>query len=407
MSRITLIYDNNDIITENISIKKDIKKDNRSFVMIASSNKFDQAKEIADIINRNDIPILFDHAMHSSSQKANEISKIDISKTHNIPQDTEIIMFTSGTTGNPLGILKSQTNIANEVAIQKKWLQKYNLKQCLVTVPFFHIYGFLFGFSIPIAMDMDIITKEHFLPNEILDICSKAPTLCITNPVFIRSMLKVNYNYSLKDTLFISSSGPLETYEAKAFEKKYQTTLIQIYGSSETGGIAKREANETLWSPFKGVSISTKENVLYVNSPFVSNYIYDTDFTKIDLPFKTTEIVEMKDDGFKITGRMVEILKIGGKRLSVIEIERFLEAMDPIDEALVEATYDPKNIRGETLTIHMVSSKKDIDKRSIKRSIHDFFGGIHIECKIFIVDKIAKTSLGKKIRKPLFGKKVK
>jgi acyl-coenzyme A synthetase/AMP-(fatty) acid ligase len=408
VNKITLIYDDKKVVTKDINIQKDYTQSKRSLAMVTSPDKLDQVKEIVDIINKGEIPILFDHAMHSSSRKAHNIYQHNLSNDPNMPQDTEIILFTSGTTGNPIGVFKNRENIESEVAVHKKWLSKKNLEQCLVTVPFFHIYGFLFGFSIPTAMDMHIITKEHFLPNEILDICSNKPTLCITNPVFIRSMLKMNYsNYTLTDTLFISSSGPLETYEAEAFEKKYQTTLVQIYGSSETGGVAKREANETLWTPLEGVKISEMDNILYVDSAFVSHYIYDEKFIRIEHPFKTTEVVELKDDKFEITGRVVELVKIGGKRLSIIEIERFLEAMDDIDEALVEALYDPKNIRGETLTIHLISQNENIDRRSIKRSLHDFFGGVHIECKIILCGTIPKTSLGKKIRKPLLGKEVK
>lgn len=405
VSKITLIYDDKKVVTKDINIQKDYTQGKRSLAIVTSSDKLEQVKEIVDIINRGEIPILFDHAMHSSSKKAYNIYQNNLSNDPSMPQDTEIILFTSGTTGNPIGVFKNRENIESEVAVHKKWLSKKTFEQCLVTVPFFHIYGFLFGFSIPTAMKMNIITKEHFLPNEILDICSSKPTLCITNPVFIRSMLKMNYsNYTLTDTLFISSSGPLEAYEAEAFEKKYQTTLVQIYGSSETGGIAKREANEILWTPLDGVSISEIDNILHVDSPFVSRYIYDEKFIRIEHPFKTTEVVKLKDDKFEITGRVVELVKIGGKRLSIIEIERFLEDIDDIDEALVEALYDPKNIRGETLTIYIISQNENIDRRSIKQSLHNFFGGVHIECKIILSDHIAKTSLGKKIRKQLVNK---
>ncbi|MEJ2497678.1 MAG: AMP-binding protein, partial [Sulfurovaceae bacterium] len=206
MNKITLIYDDKKVVTKDINIQKDYTQSKRSLAMVTSPDKLDQVKEIVDIINKGEIPILFDHAMHSSSRKAHNIYQHNLSNDPNMPQDTEIILFTSGTTGNPIGVFKNRENIESEVAVHKKWLSKKNLEQCLVTVPFFHIYGFLFGFSIPTAMDMHIITKEHFLPNEILDICSNKPTLCITNPVFIRSMLKMNYsNYTLTDTLFISS----------------------------------------------------------------------------------------------------------------------------------------------------------------------------------------------------------
>ncbi|MBN2768618.1 MAG: AMP-binding protein [Campylobacterales bacterium] len=407
MSKITLIYDDESVVTKNILIREDFQEHNPSLSIITNTNKLDQVDQIIKTLNRGDIPVLFDHAMHSSAQKAQELCQKNLSGDNALPDDTKIIIFTSGTTGNPIGVLKNQKNIESEVKAQLQWLQKWNFKQCLVTVPFFHIYGFLFGFSIPLAMQLDIITKEHFLPNEILDICSNKPTLCITNPVFIRSMLKGNYSYTLTNTLFISSSGPLEPYEAEAFEKKYKTTLMQIYGSSETGGVAKRSSNEIFWTPLQDVSIATIEDILYVDSPYTSHYVYDDTLTKIASPYKTTEMVALQDERFKITGRVVEIVKIGGKRLSVVEMERFLEDMDSIDEALVEATYDPKNIRGETLTIYVVSKNKNINKRHIKRSMHDFFGGVHIECKIIISDYIPKTSLGKKIRKPLLSKGVK
>jgi acyl-coenzyme A synthetase/AMP-(fatty) acid ligase len=412
LPNIIFIDQNNDAHMQKISLNTEHEniqsQGKRSLSIVASHDKLEQVKEIVDIINRGEIPILFDHAMHSSSKKAYNIYQNNLANDPGMPQDTEIILFTSGTTGNPIGVFKNRENIESEVAVHKKWLSKKNLEQCLVTVPFFHIYGFLFGFSIPMAMDMDIITKEHFLPSEILDICSSKPTLCIANPVFIRSMLKMNYNnYTLTDTLFISSSGPLEAYEAEAFEKKYQTTLVQIYGSSETGGIAKREANETLWTPLEDVEISEIDNILHVDSAFVSHYIYDEKFIRIEHPFKTTEVVKLKDDKFEITGRVVELVKIGGKRLSIIEIERFLEDMDDIDEALVEALYDPKNIRGETLTVYIISRNPDIDKRFIKQSLHDFFGGVHIECKIILCDTIPKTSLGKKIRRPFLETRTK
>jgi acyl-coenzyme A synthetase/AMP-(fatty) acid ligase len=135
-----------------------------------------------------------------------------------------------------------------------------------------------------------------------------------------------------------------------------------------------------------------------VESPFLSEWIYDEKFEKITFPHRTTDVIERSEDGFKIIGRSSELVKIGGKRLSIVEIEMFLEEIDGIKEALGFVEYHPQLLRGETLSLYLVGDETKINKTILKKALHDQFGGIHIESKITMVEKIEKTSIGKKIR---------
>jgi acyl-coenzyme A synthetase/AMP-(fatty) acid ligase len=103
-------------------------------------------------------------------------------------------------------------------------------------------------------------------------------------------------------------------------------------------------------------------------------------------------------EGFEIIGRCSELVKIGGKRLSILEIETFLEKMEGIVEALGFVEYHPQKLRGESLTLYLVGNETKIHKTLVKKALHDYFGGIHIESKIIMVEKIEKTSMGKKVR---------
>ncbi|MDD4856411.1 MAG: AMP-binding protein [Sulfuricurvum sp.] len=370
------------------------------FMILKSTDKMTQIRNIMDAMNVGDIPLLYDKAMTTSREKGEYLAQFTpdvFDELHN----AAALFFTSGTSGNPIGVVKTQEHIECEIHAHTRWLEGEYFEQCLVTVPFFHIYGFLFGLALPMEMGLEIVTKDDFLPHEILNLCSSKPTLCVTNPVFVRAMLRLHNNINLSQTLFISSSGPLEAEEAQCFEEKYFTRLIQLYGSSETGGIAIRSGGNSIWTPLDGVSISSDEGLLCVESPFVSQWIFDQTFTKITSPHRTTDIIEMVDNGFKITGRASELVKIGGKRLSIIEIETFLEKMEGIEEALGFVEYHPQQLRGESLTLYLVGDETKIHKTILKKALHDHFGGIHIESKIMMVEKIQKTAMGKKIRSRL------
>lgn len=398
MSRITLLHNDGSVQSEVFeSYTYGHTTPRSAFVIPNHTDKLVQIRDIMDAISRGDVPLLYDTSMKSTDEKAHRLAASTLDETI----EPSIVFFTSGTGGNPIGVVKSADHLKNECRVQCEWLMHYSFEQCVVSVPFFHIYGYLFGLAVPLALGLDVLTKEDFLPHEILKLTQAKRTLCITNPVFIRAMLRLKEERDLGDSLFICSSGPLESHEAAAFESKYSTRLVQLYGSSETGGIAIREGGEELWSPLRGVSISTQEGRLCVDSPFLSSYVFDTRFQALQSPFETTDIVEMDEERFKIVGRASELVKIGGKRLSMIEIEAFLESMEGIEEALGFVEYHPDLLRGETLTLYLVGDGSKIEKTALKKRLHDQFGGIHIESKIVMVESLAKTALGKKIRQKM------
>ena len=397
---ITILENDGTYLQERLNFDGYGKKSPKAFLIPDDTNKMRQIQDIMGALREGNIPLLFDGAMSSCVQKGQTLAGENPENFDEL-ESAAALFFTSGTSGNPIGVVKTQAHLQCETLTHKVWLKNETFEQCLVTVPFFHIYGFLFGLSLPLALGLDIVTKEHFLPNEIVNLCASKPTLCITNPVFIRAMLRLREGANLSQTLFISSSGPLEPHEALAFEEKYSTRLTQLYGSSETGGIAIRSGGNSIWTPLDGVSISSDEGLLCVESPFLSQWVFDQSFTKITSPHRTTDIIESVEGGFKITGRSSELVKIGGKRLSIVEIETFLEKMEGIEEALGFVEYHPQQLRGESLTLYLAGDETKIHKTLLKKALHDHFGGIHIESKIVMVEKIEKTAMGKKIRSRL------
>jgi len=344
--------------------------------------------------NQGVIPILYDKNIKSIDKQIGSLS-FEI-----LPQNTAVIFFTSGTTGEPTGVLKNKNNIMKELEVLKNMFLPFGFEQLIVTVPLIHIYGFLTGVLLPKVLHADVILKEEFMPHELIDLANDRKTLCITNPVFLKALNRLNFNKKYKNITFLSSTGALDKEVVKALHEKIGSTIYQLFGSTETGGIAYKVNDEELWQPLQYVEIASRNSNLSVNSPFVSSYALEDKLVKLQKPFVTTDIIEIQGNSFKLLGRKSEIIKISGKRISILEIETFLEQSDLIEEALVKLIYPADSHKDEQLDIAIVGSTKlDNLKKEVKRILQYNYKNINIRTAVTQVDNIEKNHMNKKIRR--------
>jgi acyl-coenzyme A synthetase/AMP-(fatty) acid ligase len=386
------------IINDNLSISSysidDIKKIkyNKSIDYISSQSKEDNSIKIISRYLNNQTSILFDNtnkALH------NRLKNIDnsIFDSH----DFSMLFFTSGSTGTPIGALKTKENLEKEIKAFSKLIKEYKIDKVVVTVPFIHIYGTLIGLLYPLLNNIDIVLKEHFLPYNLVDEI-KANTLVVTTPLYINALNRVNIDKKLTDALFVSSTAPLSLDSIETFLDKYECNIIQLYGSTETGGIAYRANKENLWTPLDGVDISTNQNnELIVKSDYISKRLYTNEFIDTAGEIETFDYINIDNNNrFELIGRSSKILKVAGKRYSTIQIESILESYDDITHALVFVS-DIKELRGDSLDI-TIESKKEFSKKEIKSIIKKEISNLKFDINLTIVDKIKTNQVGKKIR---------
>ncbi len=339
------------------------------------------------------VPILYDPNIQSIKPRVEALNFDEL------PKDTASIFFTSGTTGEPTGAIKSKENLEKELEVLLKLFASENFERVIVTVPLIHIYGFLAGVLLPNALDVDIVLKEEFLPHELITLSEGKKTLCITNPVFLKVLNKLNIQGQHSNMVFLSSTGKLEPKTAKELPQKLSCKIYQLFGSTETGGIAYKINDEELWTPLKDVEISKQDECLSIDSPFLSKYLIENKLKEIPHPFVTTDLIEIKDKKFKLLGRTSEIIKISGKRISLLEVENLLEEHQDVDEALVKLDYSVNSHKDEQLSIQIVSSLERIQlKKEVKLILQNNYKKINISTHIELVQNIAKNNMGKKIR---------
>jgi len=315
----------------------------------------------------------------------------------NLSLDTKLLFFTSGSSGFPVGAFKTKQNLENEVKSLCEVLSQRSIKKVIVTVPFVHIYGILVGLLLPLELrDITLVVKEDFLPYEIIEETKDGNCLVVTTPVFIKALAKLSENKPIENSLFISSTAPLSREDVVVFHEKYNCDVMQLFGSTETGGIAYKFNDNIIWKPLKGVDIATKDNKLNVVSPFVSEYLLTNCIQKIPQPYQTEDIVTIQEDGFILLGRSNKLIKIAGKRISALQIEKILEEIPEVTKAIVELVYKKELLRSEQIVITLETSQK-IDKKVLKEKISEYYGVITIPFQVKYVDKINYSSMGKKV----------
>mgnify|MGYP003571079324 CR=1 FL=1 len=246
------------------------------------------------------------------------------------PEKSEIVLHTSGSSGQPEAFVKPFRCLQAEVQTLHASFAPSAPCAVLATVPAYHIYGLLFRILWPLAAGWPLDAQTIRYPGEVAaKLDTHGPSLLISSPAFLNRAASV-MDWPALGALqgIFSSGGPLDPAAAATYNGHLQGKLREVYGSTETGGIGWRvvrdAAKPAAWAPLKGVTLSLAEDGrLKVTSPHIKEGV-----------FQTEDLVELASDGsFTLKGRADRVVKIEERRISISEIERRLAAMEDISKA--------------------------------------------------------------------------
>ncbi|MEW6551507.1 MAG: AMP-binding protein [Campylobacterota bacterium] len=358
---------------------------------VSGETKEESIKKILSAYFSNAKPIIYDKNNKTIDTMLGNFDDLILQS-----EDFRALFFTSGTTGTPTGALKTFDNIDIDLDDLVKIFDKFSVTNVVATVPFVHVYGFLVGLMLPYKLGVDLVFKEHFLPHDLLEVATKG-SLVVTTPLYIKSLIQLDEQKDLKDVVFVSSTGPLSSEIAKEFIEKFNTTLIQIFGSTETGSIAYKMQDDELWQPFESVEISlNSQGLLGIKSPYVSPLLLQNNkLEKTDSQIQSFDYASVEDGKFKLIGRDIHIIKVAGKRYSTIQIEDILEQIEGINKAFVYVEHRKNELKDEILKV-FIESQREVKSKEIKEILKQNFGHINIPLELAVVDKIPTTAMGKK-----------
>ncbi|MDB5050197.1 MAG: hypothetical protein JWO30_3268 [Fibrobacteres bacterium] len=273
--------------------------------------------------------------------------------------DLPVIIFTSGSTGLPLAVEKTWSDLGNEVETLEAVLGAgLSGARVLSTVGHQHIYGLLFRCLWPLAAGRPFSDRLIRFPEELAEsLQAPGPVVLVASPAFLRRLPEARLpEPHLPDasgatvgfrplTAVFSSGGPLPWACVPACAHLLGADPVEIYGSSETGGIAwrRRAGEDPPWTAFPKVEIAIGEagELLLVKSPHM----------KASKPFATSDRVSAVEGGFRLLGRADRIVKVEEKRLSLTAMEDLLTAHPRVAEARVLVLAGDRDTLGAVLRL--------------------------------------------------------
>jgi acyl-CoA synthetase (AMP-forming)/AMP-acid ligase II/3-hydroxymyristoyl/3-hydroxydecanoyl-(acyl carrier protein) dehydratase len=258
------------------------------------------------------------------------------------PEALAVDLYTSGTTGDNRPVRKRIRHLDDEISeLSRLWRDVAQNVALFSTASPQHLYGLLFGVLWPLASGMPFHPEQVRHPGEIVPRMLEAEqTILISVPSTLKQLARHEATDRLRGRCraIFSSGGPLGAETAIGLAKRLGDSPFEVFGSTETGGVAWRQQApgepNTPWTPFPSVTIrqDRESGRLRVHSPFVS---VDEEN---DRGFSMGDRVSLAEDGrFLLEGRIDQIVKIAEKRLDLAQMSAELRRHESVEEVALAA----------------------------------------------------------------------
>ncbi|MGE5467980.1 MAG: AMP-binding protein [Ignavibacteria bacterium] len=236
------------------------------------------------------------------------------------PRSATIDIFTSGSAGQPKQVRKTLNQLEAEIGtLESLWGDRVGDAAVVSTAPCQHFYGMLFRLLWPLSAGrpFDRVTCAH--PDSLAErLALLGNTVLVSNPAHLARLPELVALATLQPPprLVFSSGGPLPAAAAAIFHRDMGAAPTEVFGSTETGGIAwRRQEPDDAWTRMPGMLVAAAEDgALLLCSPFLE--------TGAATPWRADDAVEILPDGrFRLRGRLDRVVKIEEKRVSLPSLE--------------------------------------------------------------------------------------
>tara|TARA_R110002096_G_scaffold44670_3_gene120920 strand:+ start:956 stop:2494 length:1539 start_codon:yes stop_codon:yes gene_type:complete len=303
------------------------------------------------------------------------------------PDDLATIIFSSGSTGNPKGVMLSHRNVICNVDQVSDVYLFVQTDRMLGVLPFFHSFGFMATIAGPIVAGFGC--AYHFNPMESKVIGPLAEehgvTIMIATPTFLQFYmrgLKPEQLHKLR--LVVVGAEKLPARVADSFEEKFGCRPLEAYGCTECspgvalnspsanrpGSIGRilRDMDAKVVNPDSGEELPIGDSgLLRVKGPNVMRgYLGMQDKTAEVLNdgwYDTGDIVRLDEDGFLwIEGRLSRFSKIAGEMVPHGNVEEALNELAGQTDQVFAVAGVPDDKKGERLVVIHTASEELLDE---------------------------------------------
>ncbi len=333
----------------------------------------------------------FDYCLESTECSGLSLLPLD-------PAETKLVIFTSGSTGLPKPVVKQLQQFQLEIEIlEKQWGKQLTHAAALATVSHQHIYGLLFRVLWPLSAGRCFHSDCYINPETLVKEARNASAYWVASPAHLKRLdCGSPWNGIAGLCTVFSSGGALQHEVAQQILACSGQLVIEIYGSTESGGIAWRQ-QDSAWTLFGGMSVTQTDNGWQLHSP----YVLDPAGLRLD------DQISLQEDGrFILSGRLDRIVKIEEKRLSLTELELRLMTIPWVAETFTLMITKHRDVVGAVivLTEDGVQTLKTLGRKplikQLRETLYQYFDAVVLPRKWLFLERMLLTTEGK-IEQPI------
>lgn len=359
-------------------------------------------------------------APSSADELAKEIDQID-------PNTVKMLLYTSGTTGNPKGVLHSHNTIQSEIdAVKKLWgLSQDDI--ILMPSPVTHITGYIYGIEMMFDLGNKLVYMDKWDADQAVDLVAKhGVTFSIGATPFLVELVSALEKRgetlpSLR--LFACGGAPVPPEIIRRAKTVLPNCLaFRVYGSSEaptiTAGVAPGDPDELgattdgcilnhevkIVDPETGAVLPDgQEGEILTRGPELmlgyTEWKDTLDAFDDEGYFRTGDLGFISHERYiTISGRKKDLIIRGGENISAKEVEDILHAHPAIAEAAVVAM--PHERMGETPVAYVVFKEgKAVDFEGMKSFLEEArLARQKFPERLFVLEQMPRTASGKVLK---------
>jgi len=343
------------------------------------------------------------------------------------PEDMAVILYTSGTTGHPKGVVLTHRNLLVNVASCCQAIQIKAKDRFLLILPLFHAFTCTVCMLIPFFVGGSIILLSKIERQQLKKaLIWKRPTILVGIPQLYNMLAQYPYFRALRWLnplrLCISGAAPLSMETLEKFELKFKLPLLEGYGLSEASPVVslnppdKNRKPSSVGRPLPGVEVKvldSEENELPPNTPgelavkggnVMQGYFHLPEETKKVIRGEwllTGDMGRIDEDGFiYLVDRKKDMLLVKGLNVYPREIEELLNSHPKIQESAVIGL--PAGIKGEIPKAFIILKEKEtLTESEVKDFCKKNLAAYKIPKFIEFRTSLPKTPTGKILKKNL------
>lgn len=344
-----------------------------------------------------------------------------------VPDDTlAVLLYTSGTSGKPKGVMLTAKNMAANVDQVQDWVHFVRDDCMLGVLPQFHSFGLTVLTILPLSAGMKVVYTARFMPKRMYDLMKKhRPTVFIAIPSMYAALLSAKSGTADHWSTFkyvVSGGEPLPEATFNGYKEKFNVIMNEGYGLTETAPAAnwcrpQDHKRKSVGMPITGVEekiIDPEGNTLGPNEDgevcirgdniMAGYYKMPEETAKVidkDGFFHTGDMGRLDDDGhLYITGRIKEMLIIGGENVFPREIEEVLNKHESVHASAVIGSHDES--RGEVaLAFVELEEDAEFDLKSIRSHCREYLAQYKVPRDVRVLKELPRNPTGKIMRREL------